>query len=558
MKQGYALSALDRLALSRILLTFQSVFIAGAKWAGLFLFYLFSAGFLTAATLRRKAAFLLTAVAGTFFLFTISGPPAALSGKLQWVNPLIVLLLFFAALFSRFTHPGTHPVTLVKECFSLPTLRGLLTFLFLVLFLLACFTPGRYFQKTRITRGASVLLISIDTLRADHLGCYGHPGDTSPCMDALAARAALFRQCLVQDHWTLPSHMSMMTSLYPDRHQVYPGTSLPDAIPTLAQLMYNAGYNTQAFVSGIHWMSPDFGFSRGFLDYDFPPSIVNAEEISRKALGWLEKNHDAPFFLFLHFYDPHADSDIPPYYSPYPGGEEDPDEEIFLPFVDLNRRESIVEFYNRGIRYVDHFIGEILRKTEDLDIRDLMIILTSDHGEEFFDHGMIGHLQAYEEIARVPLIVYLPDTDRHRTLDTLVQGIDISPTILDYLNLPVPALFQGRSFLPLLLGKDRGAFEEPVTYIKGNWKYVIRTPRWKLFWNKGEDEAMLYHIEKDPLETVDVAENFPDVAAALKKDLQAFLKNDARPLSGIRQKKKSPSSMDEKEREKLKKLGYLW
>jgi arylsulfatase A-like enzyme len=145
-----------------------------------------------------------------------------------------------------------------------------------------------------------------------------------------------------------------------------------------------------------------------------------------------------------------------------------------------------------------------------------------------------------------------------RAVSKLVQAIDIAPTVLDFLGMPRPGVFQGRSFLPLLRGEEDGPADTGVAYIKGNWKYVIRTDRWKLFWNAREDRMQLFDLETDPAESVDLAARRPDVAAGLKDELARFLSEEGRPLPRHAMKKKSLTPMDQEKKEKLRALGYIW
>jgi len=554
VKNGCFSAGPDRAALAQILGCLRSFTLAGLKLTGLFLFYCLIArlwGTRRLLPMTAKAASIALPCTILFFL-AVEFP----LGPFQAVNYFVILVLFIAALLCVRMSPGTKASGFFRDTLKRSPLRGLIIPAYLLFLGLALLAPSIHAAWTARPRGTSVLLVSIDTLRADHLGCYGYPRPVSPHIDRLASRSAMFTQCLVQDHWTLPSHMSMMTSLYPDRHQVYPETTLPDGIPTLAQILCNAGYNTRAFISGIHWMSPGFGFHRGFLHYDFPQTIIRAEDIQDRALKWLEKNHRKPFFLFLHFYDVHADSDIPPYYkNPVPA---DPALETYPPYEDTNKKAAIVEGYDLGIQYVDHAIGEITNRIEALGIEDLVTVITSDHGEEFFDHGMIGHLQAYEETARVPLIVKTPEMETHHRIDALVQSIDIAPTILSYLDLPVPPLFQGRSLLSCLRAGDEAPERKTEAFIKGNWNYVIRTPRWKLFRHDSEGESFLFDLESDPAETVNLIASRPEVTDRLNKRLEKFLSCEGKPPAHYAKKKKGSTSQDRKEKEKLKALGYIW
>jgi arylsulfatase A-like enzyme len=362
-----------------------------------------------------------------------------------------------------------------------------------------------------------VILISLDTLRADRLGCYGYTRDTSPFLDSLAARGTLFEHAVVQVPGTLPSHMSMFTGLYPAEHNVAPPDGvLAPIIPTLPEALREAGFRTAGFTEG-GYVSGRFGFARGFEQFDDSASKLcnDMETTFARGLEFLRSTGDTDrFFLFLHTYAVHD-----PYYPPVPYGalfwpsdvptdrEElglaNPDlgptqlteaqkkahratvrwikaagpEDAFLPtgpnLAGYNRGRSgplseatrayFDALYDAGIRYSDNVLRvffERLRASGFAD--DTIVVITSDHGEEFLEHGRLVHEQVYHECLHVPLIVLYPGHNAGRRVGQLVRSVDLAPTLLELLGAPPLARASGRSFAGAILG--RGMDPPPHSY----------------------------------------------------------------------------------------------
>ena len=273
----------------------------------------------------------------------------------------------------------------------------------------------------------NVILISLDTLRADHLKCYGYKRNTSPNIDKLAKDSVVFFNTFSHAPYTLSSHMSMMTSLLPMNHKVlYIDRSLNPSIKTLADLLRNNDYITVAFTGGGQ-VSARYGFSKGFdfyyEEYMGGVHINSAERLFKHASKWIRKNKNLKFFLFLHTFQIHN-----PYHSPPPFGQiflkkEYPWKYISLQeilgqgyprlFRELKRieKENVIALYDGEIRYTDEcFIKPFIKELKKLNLYDrTMIILTSDHGEEFRDHYSWGHgHNLYNEVIKVPLIIKFP------------------------------------------------------------------------------------------------------------------------------------------------------
>ena len=321
----------------------------------------------------------------------------------------------------------------------------------------------------------NVILISIDTLRADHLGCYGYEYDTSPNIDALAEDSAVFFNTYATSTWTLPSHVSLLTSLQTVRHQVYYDDEKMDQDNvTLAEVLRSNHFSTGAFTGG-GFVSSAYGFSKGFDSYNEGVGGVfhqdSAERVFTAVSDWLGRHVNRDFFLFIHTYQPHS-----PYACPFPYKVMFLDEKAKVGNIDLinhlggksnifknlpdDERRNIIGLYDGEIRYTDEkLIGPLIARLKDLGLYDsTLLIFTSDHGEEFYDHGGWGHGHSlYNELLRVPLIIKFPDSKfRGEKKDNIVSLVDVMPTILEEMKLDFPELdIDGRSLIPVLTGKEK-------------------------------------------------------------------------------------------------------
>ncbi len=324
----------------------------------------------------------------------------------------------------------------------------------------------------------NVLLILIDALRADHLGCYGYARGTSPAIDDLSERAVLFEKARSQASWTKPSIPSLLTGLYPIQHKVSMGMTerairqssdvLADEHVTLAEALKARGYATAAFVENTQ-ISSSMGFAQGFDLYS--ENLGDAKAIGASFIKWFESRPRRPFFAYVHFLDPHWPYTPPPPYDEFPRPEgttvdfnnvnwkyferEVQSGEIVLTPEDLAAVQSL---YDGEIRYADSVIGHMLDALQKGDAyENTIIVITSDHGEAFMEHGTVGHGDApYEEVLRVPLLVRSPGINPGRITDQ-VQTIDIMPTILDLVGAAIPGDVAGRSLRPLMRGSPMAA-----------------------------------------------------------------------------------------------------
>jgi arylsulfatase A-like enzyme len=423
----------------------------------------------------------------------------------------------------------------------------------------------------RAPRG--VLLVALDTLRADHLGLYGYGRDTSPEIDRFARGAVVFQRALSSSPNTPPAMASLLTSLYPGRHGFTGnGDRLPSELPTLAEAMAAHGHRTGAFVDG-GYLRERFGLGRGFEVYD--DAAGGIARIWPRARAWLEAEDDRPFFLFLHCYDIHAPYAPPPPFRgmfherPYTGdfvptlanldavfrGERSLDDEAMA---------HIRARYDEGIRYTDDRLGAILRELEAGGVlSDTLVVITSDHGEEFGEHGSVLHWQLYHgPNLRVPLVVRMPGARdaEPRRVERTVQLIDLAPTILDLVGAPPLAGAQGRSLAPLL---RRASAVSPAADAPGEasayawWsdpqalplRSVVRGRHQLLFSEAAPGGEQLFDVVADPLAQVDLAGSQPGRVAEMRADAMRVMRanrGDPAPREDL----------DAETREALRALGY--
>lgn len=317
----------------------------------------------------------------------------------------------------------------------------------------------------RPTRG--VLVISLDTLRADHLSAYGYSRDTSPFLDALARRGVLFEQVIAQYPSTLTSHMCVFTGLYPGEHGVYPPDAvLSERIPTLPELFRAGGYRTGGFTEG-GFVAGRFGFARGFDTFD-DRARRKPDDVERtlaRARAFVEGiGPEERYFLFVHSYQIHDPYDPPePYASMFRDGE--PPDTFPPDAAHLVRHNTYggelpagtVEYfealYDGSIRYADDQLAEFFAFLEERGLTDdLTVVVLSDHGEQFQEHGQFVHADIYYETMHVPLVVVHPGLPAGRRVGRPVELLDVAPTLLDLAGIDADVSMSGRSRIPEMLG----------------------------------------------------------------------------------------------------------
>lgn len=450
-------------------------------------------------------------------------------------------------------------------------------------------------ESSRRPGRPDIVLVSVDTLRADHLGCHGNQRETSPAIDGLARSGAQFMNAISPASWTLPAHMSMFTSLYPSFHKVESSAVKLDAsISTLPEVLKAGGYTTAGFVTHS-FLASEWGFARGFDRYDM--QIADAAEQTERAVLWLdwhrfhvERELARPnFFLFVHYIDPHETySPPPPYlerYFPDYRGPIKPNDHLVTLYrsKEFERPEDFryaLALYDGEIAFVDAQVEILLKHLRAVGLEETsLVILTSDHGEEFKDHGSMGHKQTlYDEQLRVPLIIRYPRRiEGNQRIGQQVSLVDIYPTVLDLIGLVPPAEIQGRSLVGHLrlqgLETRHGSVEgRPVFAELGplgspwNRKFrsrVVRTERYKLIFNYLDDgtlEKELYVLDTDPKEEKNVYESrktTPEVRE-LEVGLKAFIQEGLNHAPGFRDKNPvDHGKIRDEVLERLKALGYM-
>lgn len=418
---------------------------------------------------------------------------------------------------------------------------------------------------------ANVILISIDTLRADHLGCYGYERPTSPAIDRIASEGVLFKNASATSPWTLPSHGSMLTGFYPSRLGLTTNRSaLPSDVKTLAAVLSERGFTTAAFVNSL-LVSQEFGFAKGFKTFKrlakgkqpqgIAPRIINL------AKRWLQEIQGRNFFLFLHFYDVHSDYVSQPHYKrqfagSYSGAVDGTTEQL-LAFrkgdlsLDDKDKKHLIDLYDAGVRQLDDRLQGFFDFLQQQDLLEKSIlIVTSDHGEEFLDHGGVLHGRTqYQELIHVPLILRGPNIPQARRIKDIVSLVDIMPTVLGILEISIPSGIEGWDLSPL--------WQETSTQIpsrlifaeadhnneENDIKRAIRNSRYKLHYDLLSKERALYDLESDPHERIDIA---PREAPTIEKLLQALEKF----MKGSRKSDRT-ATLSAENIEKLKRLGYV-
>lgn len=445
----------------------------------------------------------------------------------------------------------------------------------------------------------NILLVLVDTLRADRIAAYGLRPAVSPGADALAARGALFQNAYSPCSWTTPAVVSMLTSRYPSEHGVTDFEArVPRRLPYLPEVLAAGGYETAAVV-GNPLLGHSGGFDRGYDIYDtypgsverslllvsagnsllragvklplhrrvklyprlglvFPPRVrvglsdyMRGDEVTDLSLSMLDSLRRKPFFLYVHYGDPHTPYLHHPYgYLPRPAE------------IAPERRDEVIETYDEEAEFVD---GEIARLVDGLEARGLaestIVVLVADHGEEFLEHGVWEHgHNLHEQVLRVPLILAGPGIPRGRRRDEPVDLLDVAPTLVDLAGLPRVKGFRGRAlFSPRAPGV--GAHDRPLlsqvslatlsktrqaSLLRGGWRYIrykSRSPE------KGVREE-LFDRARDPEELNDLAPAEPERLARMREMLRAIRK-------GLSSQDDTEVEPDEEMLERLKSLGYV-
>jgi len=386
----------------------------------------------------------------------------------------------------------------------------------------------------------NVLFVTLDTLRADHLGCYGYFRETSPRLDALADESVLFEHCTVPMATTLPSHVSMLTSTWPLEHGVLANVThggkafaiSPGLVP-LSKTLSDAGYRTGAFISAKP-LRPNSGIQAGFEHFDDSegPERDGAITVTR-ALEWLRQDEPRPFFLWVHLFDPHSP------FTPKPGYagrfEADADLDAWLAerdVAEVSRRpggavvptKPSTDDYDAEILYTDAQVGRLLDALDELGVAErTAVMVVTDHGEGMGQHGEPGHGLVWQEQVRAAWILHVPGLAPRRVSET-VSTVDVFPTLLGRVAIPgvesfleqasgIDALAVGFEGRPLFSQSSARLVEygQPVIY-------TLTRDRWRYHW-LGDERGLLFDLTTDPHELADVAAEHPELVKRLRDEL---------------------------------------
>ncbi len=426
------------------------------------------------------------------------------------------------------------------------------------------------------------ILISLDTVRLDRLSLHGNERDVSPGLVRLSEKGLVFDQAVTVTENTLISHASLLTGLFPAAHGT---TYLNDGVPlmpcyeTIAEDFLSTGvYQTAGFAAHETWLNSKFGIDQGFEV--FKTGFRSADIVLKEAEKWLKKrNRKKPFFLFIHLFDPHSEAHGRPYDAPepflnrwtkdYEGPYQDwkdisPNGSAFLAAVTNKEivlsEEDIIHLrdqYDEGLAYTDDAIVRFLENFVNPD--NTFIIITSDHGEGFFEHGSMLHSSLYDEIVRVPLVIVPPSPladlyDIPRRIADQVRIVDLRATLLSMAGLPDPKINQGADLNPWLLGNTAECPAGPAPF----YHQALRWKGYK-FYREG-DKKMLFSLQEDPGENINIygREELSSLAEEMEEILRDFTQKDER-ISRDAQKtgEENPLSYSEDELEKLRSLGYF-
>ncbi|MBN2308246.1 MAG: sulfatase [Candidatus Hydrogenedentes bacterium] len=403
----------------------------------------------------------------------------------------------------------------------------------------------------------NVLVIVVDTLRADHLGCYGYERATSPNLDAFAADGVVFKRMIAPAIPTHPAFTTIGTGQYSITHGIVShggNTGLPRTSPWLPTLMQDAGFTTCAVDNLADWRH---GFGRSYEFYVDPTSRRKLHikgdnrEINSRAIPWLETHGSEPFYMMVHYWDPHT-----PYLPPrayrtlfYKGDPHDPANHS-LDGMDrhplgktwretwftklggnITDAEYIAALYDGEIRYCDEGIGQLLKAVDRLGLREsTLVVVMSDHGELMYRHGVFfDHHGLYDGNVRIPFIVRHPEAGPG-VVEHLAAQVDIAPTVLDACGLEIPKAMEGFSLVPWIRGESAEPLRDFVVCQECTWqmKWAIRTLTHKFILAREEDfyrtpMRELYDLGADPAELHNIAGEDPGTAERLEGQLEAWI-----------------------------------
>ncbi len=399
--------------------------------------------------------------------------------------------------------------------------------------------------------GCNVVLLTLDTTRKEHLGCYGYAHNTTPNIDSLALKSTVLTRMMSSAPITLPSHASILTSLYPFQFGVRDNwlEALGDNVETLPEILNSSGFRTGAFV-GSFVLDRRFNLDQGFGTYDDKMTLVKKKsdkhpigqidepferrgsDVTDAAIKWLNETHTSQFFLWVHYFDPH----LP--YSPPDGYA------LMFP--------SQTPEYDGEIRYVDDQIGRLYKFIEGKGmLNNTLIIVVADHGEGLRDHGEVGHgKMLMDTTINVPAILFNPRDPREKRIDRITETVDIAPTILDILGAPPGKCMQGRSiYRPDASEPGRAAYSETFFGLREGEvsKTSLRTEKYR-YVRQSDGKEQLFDLAVGPAENAMLWGDFPRMRRAIDRFINSRRDCLAYPVY---------TGFDENAYDKLKALGYV-
>lgn len=433
-------------------------------------------------------------------------------------------------------------------------------------------------QMARTDMRPNILFILVDTLRADHLGAWGYERDTSPTIDRLAREGVMFLNTFAESSHTPPSTASILTSTYPDQHGVkhFLSLTLASKAVLLPEVLREAGYRTIASTANP-LIAVRFGFGQGFDVFNElclkRPTRGSAEcitETIRKSV-----RPDRAEFVYIHMIDPHEKYTPPePYREMFLPKEGPKEEEVLdggikwfgkkyfwkkkMMEMDSIDKDYLMALYDGEVRYTDDAIGGLLESLSDSGWLDnALVVITSDHGEEFMDHGSLGHGHTlYQELVRIPLVLWWPNKlPRGRVIEGLVRSLDIAPTILELAGIPIPKEMLGEKMAEVIRGEKPLPQLLSYSELGSRWfdlERSLRSPDWMISIRPVIGGVSLYNLAHDPIESNDLSEREPEAAKQLTEALEEFR---ARFAAGDGHS--GPMKMDRQTIEALESLGYI-
>jgi arylsulfatase A-like enzyme len=437
-------------------------------------------------------------------------------------------------------------------------------------------------QKENAKNDYNIVLITIDTLRADHLSCYGYERRTTPNIDKIAEKGIIFKNAIAPSSWTAPAMVSLFTSVYPINHgvihgsvtnkKVYHQEVFSDDLTTLTEILNEHGYTTFGVASNLH-LNGKFGFARGFDYFECLP-FLPARVVNKTVYAWKEKiKQSDKFFLWVHYSDPHwpyipRKPWVKEYFSEDHGNGQNwltklPKYHSQTASYLKKHPESLPALealYDSEINYVDAFLGALFR-TLKLE-KNSLIIITSDHGEEFLEHGQMGHTNnLHQESIHIPLIVKFPHSSKQEIVNEQRNLVDIMPTVLSFLDFKPAEQISGKSFWGnriSLFGIKKGLIKKGRRHYnfseldKFSIQKTLLTPKWKYIYNYRNKKEQLYHMKSDPLELNNLANKKIKQCYKLKEQLFGWVSNAKKTPT-----RKHAYHLSTEEEEKLKSMGYI-